>query len=1058
MPANPLFPGYIPDEKNVPAENPLFPGYYPGTAQQRRREPFNPVPEYKPPTLIEDQISMMENEMTLAWAPTWVKDRIRADITNALTPIGKGKIEFDSERALLMGDVDEIPGVQLRVNLDPREWAKDPAKAVLGLGKHVFEEVFDYEDMEHIIERKTLYAPLINGDIKMGGAWGANTVGASASKIFGPMQLTGQGAAFQKAGEGFLSFMQSGENAVVRKKEYSKFREAAASAVKEDFEKNYSRFTAAEKIKVDALNANISAVEAFGNLQNDLKGMNGQAANIKLHISKGNAITPEMEKDFEQRVLNLKKSASNLVSSSKAGLISNARTASARAGVDFSHLGELDNFVAEAHALANSVGSVAGNPTAIMTASAGAATLLKKAESSGTLKNIEGRLLDSVVHTELASGKGPLGIREIAKKYSMTSERLARVATLANRRYEYAEFEDLLGALESGKYLQKYQWAKYSKRIEKFLPAYYIKKFLTKTHYFGLLYNEENEYEVFGALKGMENADFMKHRININVSIDIPLPGGGFRTERISLKGIETHGKKWLNPVTGKWEYISNFSHGLSLEKDLLLIKGAMSPTDRAALFDKINRFKSSKLKETIAATQFQKWLIVHAKELNLTVVGGKIEETAENAEKIKGLILHLGILEQNPFSASIIKSARLGLLTKAAFKLSEFQDALLNKLKVGGKTIGQWVSPVFQIKDMVAEAVAQAFSKAISGALAGATGGIGAVLDPVIKFVTKYIVRKVIDFGETIGKVLLQANLRELDKFLDSTGQTVGKFMGIIAVIPALIVAIAILPIFTITGAFTPANPIPDSTPRTPEGNGPIDGTPGGPGVGGGGQCNGEGPDSCDPRTGMDTLPGSNSASNIVARKAYEIAVPLEKGFWCYWNYQPSFPSIWNQSEWDTYGPNHCYGNTASGEVVPAGCCGSVSALSSFESLFWCTQLVVHAYQDSGAFPFPGYGASGGMKHYIQRTPPFQFYANEAGVKNRVKPGDIIFYEDKGARAAGTEFIAHVGIVYTVDSNGITTIESNTVHKSMSHAFMPDGSVAIPHGSLQVNGFGGLR
>lgn len=187
---------------------------------------------------------------------------------------------------------------------------------------------------------------------------------------------------------------------------------------------------------------------------------------------------------------------------------------------------------------------------------------------------------------------------------------------------------------------------------------------------------------------------------------------------------------------------------------------------------------------------------------------------------------------------------------------------------------------------------------------------------------------------------------------------------------------------------------------------------------------------------------------SNSVAAKALKIVDNLKQGFWCYWNNSPDYPNLFNYSEYSKY-PFHCVYRPGN----PSGCSGSYTVLDG-NSLFWCTWLVIKAYENVGV-PSLELGANAMMNSWFKDKGKLIYNTSGLVTNNgaKVSPGDIAFINTPGDPSG---YAGHVAIVYAVTSDFVMTVDSNAATKTHSYTVETNGSLQPQYG-LSVIGFGRL-
>ncbi len=161
------------------------------------------------------------------------------------------------------------------------------------------------------------------------------------------------------------------------------------------------------------------------------------------------------------------------------------------------------------------------------------------------------------------------------------------------------------------------------------------------------------------------------------------------------------------------------------------------------------------------------------------------------------------------------------------------------------------------------------------------------------------------------------------------------------------------------------------------------------------------------------------NTSSNPIAKRAWEITADLYQGFWCYWNrspgdfpddtasYPPSYPETFDENLF-TKNPN-----PSPAEMSKCGDC-----------LFWCTYLVQKAFRESGNTSLLVTLWSPTMQDDF--TKRGKFIANRDSTPKNVVPGSVIFFKIE----PGPDRTNHVAIVYSVNEDGISYVQSNAPTK----------------------------
>lgn len=198
----------------------------------------------------------------------------------------------------------------------------------------------------------------------------------------------------------------------------------------------------------------------------------------------------------------------------------------------------------------------------------------------------------------------------------------------------------------------------------------------------------------------------------------------------------------------------------------------------------------------------------------------------------------------------------------------------------------------------------------------------------------------------------------------------------------------------------------------------------------------------------------GQNPYAGSITQSASQIVGFLGKGYWNYYNRpQPNMPAtlsydggnlIWSQQKYDMWLSVWQYEND-----------DGLSRLNNdIYSLYWCTWLTYKSYILAGVpnanSVLRYFGVSSLKSSFSSAGNGYSFISNGSNVVKSISPGDVIFYS-RNSRDA------HVGIVKSVSSNTITTLESNAGYTQSTLTVNDDGSISGV-GTLSVSGFGVYR
>lgn len=201
-----------------------------------------------------------------------------------------------------------------------------------------------------------------------------------------------------------------------------------------------------------------------------------------------------------------------------------------------------------------------------------------------------------------------------------------------------------------------------------------------------------------------------------------------------------------------------------------------------------------------------------------------------------------------------------------------------------------------------------------------------------------------------------------------------------------------------------------------------------------------------CSKEKGPVGVPGPSSSSPIATR-AWEITADLYQGFWCYWNRSPKAPPPHDQDfPNDTVDYPPSYPNEFNYSLFKTNPNGQEGGYGA-DDLFWCTWLIVKAYQESGTnisvqlwVPnmYNDFNARGKIVEAKKATP------------SNIVPGSVVFFHV----TTGEVRLNHVAIVYSVDPGGMSIVQSNAPLKSQTINFKSGGGVGnLPYMNVEYFG-----
>lgn len=191
----------------------------------------------------------------------------------------------------------------------------------------------------------------------------------------------------------------------------------------------------------------------------------------------------------------------------------------------------------------------------------------------------------------------------------------------------------------------------------------------------------------------------------------------------------------------------------------------------------------------------------------------------------------------------------------------------------------------------------------------------------------------------------------------------------------------------------------------------------------------------TCSTEKGPVGIAGPNSSSAI-ANRAWEITYDLYQGFWCFWNRSPGnpphsdfpndivtypdgYPNLFDYALYKT-NPNPCR--------------------DCVQNLFWCTWLPIKAYEESGNPIAQNTYTPSMYSDFKARSKIIDNHDPDNGIypdPSNVKPGAVVFFDVDNT----LDRMDHVGVVYTVNEDGITFVQSNAATKD---DFIPFGTVGL--------------
>lgn len=198
------------------------------------------------------------------------------------------------------------------------------------------------------------------------------------------------------------------------------------------------------------------------------------------------------------------------------------------------------------------------------------------------------------------------------------------------------------------------------------------------------------------------------------------------------------------------------------------------------------------------------------------------------------------------------------------------------------------------------------------------------------------------------------------------------------------------------------------------------------------------------------------NSDGAAIAAASFEIVSGLQKGWWEYYNFHPTYPNLFDLGTWNsfvpgtpsTYVPDGTTYDCASPQYSGTYPCISSSAPNA---MFWCTWNVIYAFQNAGR-PIANPNSPGaltgvtGMRTYFQNNGVYI----ENPTYQEIQVGDVAFFGKPGDRDA------HVAIVAEISESTMVTYDSNNYRIDVTYVIGTDGRPE-PLGVVLLNGVGRL-
>ena len=443
----------------------------------------------------------------------------------------------------------------------------------------------------------------------------------------------------------------------------------------------------------------------------------------------------------------------------------------------------------------------------------------------------------------------------------------------------------------------------------------------------------------------------------------------------------------------------------------------------------------------------------------------------------------YLGLMEKTSQAMNYMQAKlfEIAFIKNAFQKYFFIKDFVKEQIKILSERIAQKIMSKIVLK-MSTSVAFKALINAILQIIGTTLPGLGNALAVVIAWIIEKlidlaikIIKKIVLFFKRLAKGEITAIVEEYEKKLD---KNVKRFLGILIVILVImtffgfIIQLIVPNIINVGGIIT-NDPFDDLVPFSLSTFSPVDmsrrygyktqsfdwnieldptdgpSEPASSGGSGGGGISETECGTCDleaPKHMPTQSSGGSAARNRIISEGYRIAQDLERGFWCFFNHSSIYPQHWDDGEFAT---NPCLSDYDRNNP------------DFINTLFWCTYMVI--YTQRAAHPgFDMVPGSCTLTEYIKAGGEGNYkLKNRADTLiSEIKPGDIIFFAD----SAGSDIVAspcsvvHVGIVYSVSSDGITTLESNSYDVSRFLPVENCGKSSCPVSAgddLNVGGFG---
>ena len=154
----------------MPDSNPLYElvgGYYPGDPIPRKRPPYvnRPTPvEFNSDVMVDDYLRALKRDLDKQSISEQAKKLFIKDVERALVVQTQPKrASYDPMRSLELGDEEDVAGVQVKLDINPVSWIKDPEKMLKKTASGFVKDFANWDDLDSYLERNVMWSPLLGG-------------------------------------------------------------------------------------------------------------------------------------------------------------------------------------------------------------------------------------------------------------------------------------------------------------------------------------------------------------------------------------------------------------------------------------------------------------------------------------------------------------------------------------------------------------------------------------------------------------------------------------------------------------------------------------------------------------------------------------------------------------------------------------------------------------------------------------------------------------------------------------------------------------------------------